>query len=79
MLLKKGVELPLGMSKFFNAAKVDSLNVPIEYLLGKVVSADVIDTDTGEILLNANSLITEELIEVLTTAKIKKTQYYFYQ
>ena len=49
-----------------------SINAPLEYLLGKVISSDVVDTDTGEILLSANTVITEESIEVLTTTKIKK-------
>ena len=41
-------------------------------MIGKVISSDVIDTTTGEILLPANTLISEESIEVLTTTKIKK-------
>ena len=77
IVVEKGRRITARHVKILDAAKVDSLNVPIEYLLGKVVSADVVDTDTGEILLNANSLITEELIEVLTTAKIKKLNIIF--
>ena len=37
-----------------------------------MIASDVVDTDTGEILLSANAVITEESIEVLTTTKIKK-------
>ena len=44
----------------------------LEYLIGKVISSDIVDTDTGEILLAANTLISEESIEVLTATKIKK-------
>ena len=77
IVVEKGRRITARHVKILDAAKVDSLNVPIEYLLGKVVSADVVDTDTGEILLNSNSLITEELIEVLTTAKIKKLNIIF--
>jgi DNA-directed RNA polymerase subunit beta len=77
IVVEKGRRVTARHVKILDDAKVDSLNVPIEYLLGKVVSSDVVDTDTGEILLNANSLITEELIEVLTTAKIKKLNIIF--
>jgi DNA-directed RNA polymerase subunit beta len=77
IIVEKGRRITAKHVKILDAAKVDSLNVPNEYLLGKVVSTDVIDTDTGEILLNANSLITEELIEVLITAKIKKLNIIF--
>ena len=57
LLLNKGVELLLSMQKFFKTAKVDSINAPLEYLIGKVISSDIVDTDTGEILLAANTLI----------------------
>jgi hypothetical protein len=33
---------------------------PFEYLLDKVVSQDVIDKETGEILIAANTVISEE-------------------
>ena len=37
-----------------------------------MIASDVVDTDTGEILISANTVITEESIEVLLTTKIKK-------
>ena len=37
-----------------------------------MISSDIVDTDTGEILLEANTLISEESIEVLTQLKLKK-------
>ena len=38
------------------------LNVPEEYLMGKVLAKDVIDTETGEILAVANTEITQALL-----------------
>ncbi|GMQ96765.1 MAG: DNA-directed RNA polymerase subunit beta [Gammaproteobacteria bacterium] len=41
------------------------LMVPEEYLLGRVLSHNIIDTETGEIIANANDEITEEILEAI--------------
>ena len=41
------------------------LAVPPEYLIGKVIAKAVVDTETGELLADANQEITEELLEKL--------------
>jgi DNA-directed RNA polymerase subunit beta len=47
------------------------LNVPREYLLERVVSKDVIDESTGEILLPCNTVITDELLDAMLESGIK--------
>jgi len=44
-------------------ADMTSLTVPPSYLIGRVISKDMIDTDSGELLLSANDEITEEVLE----------------
>lgn len=44
-------------------AGLDAIEVPAEYLIGKIIAKDIIDTETGEILIPANSEITEEVLE----------------
>ena len=46
-------------------AKLKELEVPAEFLLGKAMYKDIIDKSTGEVAINANDEITEELIEQL--------------
>jgi len=46
-------------------AKMTSLTVPANYLIGRVIAKDMIDTDSGELLLSANDEITEEVLETL--------------
>jgi len=53
-------------------AGVTALQVPAEYLLGRVLSKDLIDTDSGELLLSANDEITEEVLETLTRFDINE-------
>ena len=44
-------------------AGLTSLNVPVEYVFGHVTAEDVVDAETGEILLPCNTLVTEEVLE----------------
>jgi DNA-directed RNA polymerase subunit beta len=50
---------------------VDKLVVPNEYLEGKVLAHDIVDTETGELLAPANSELTAELVEQLIEAGIE--------
>ena len=43
--------------------------VPDDFLLGRTLAHNVVDTDTGEILANANDEITEELLAKLREAE----------
>ncbi|SVC48010.1 uncharacterized protein METZ01_LOCUS300864, partial [marine metagenome] len=72
VVVEQGRRITSKHANMLEKAGVNFLSAPFEYLLGKVISSDVVDVDTGEILLLANSVITEESIEVLTTTKIKK-------
>ena len=56
---------------------VKSLVVPDDYLPGKILSHNVIDKETGEVIANANDEITQELVDKLREADIKviKTLY----
>jgi len=50
---------------------VDKLVVPNEYLEGKILAHDIVDTETGELLAAANAELTPELIEQLIEAGIE--------
>ena len=55
-------------------ANLAKISVPQEFLLGRVLAQNVIDTDSGEIIANANDEITEELLKKLTDAGVAKIQ-----
>jgi len=46
------------------------LDVPVEYLLGKVMAKDIADPKTGELVCEGNAEITEELLEQLRAAGV---------
>ncbi len=49
---------------------VSQLEVPVEYLLGKVLAKDIIDPTTGELLCEGNSEITEEVLEQMRSRNV---------
>jgi DNA-directed RNA polymerase subunit beta len=53
---------------------VQSLLVPKDYLLGKILAKNIINTETGEVIANANDELTEELIEALEEAGIDELE-----
>ncbi len=55
-------------------AKLKKLQVPDDYLVGKMLGEDIIEKSTGELLAAANTEITEELVQSLRDAGIKTFQ-----
>lgn len=55
-------------------AGLKELEVPVEYLYGKVLARHVVDEETGEIIAECNSTITAELLEKLGAAKVKQIE-----
>src|SRR5574340_371462 len=53
-------------------AGIDKLEVPDEFLIGRVIANNVVDKDSGEIIANANDEITEALLHNLQAAGISK-------
>ena len=55
-------------------AKIEVLEVPAEFLLGKAMYKDIIDESTGEVAVNANDEITEEMLEKLIEMGVSEFQ-----
>ncbi len=60
--------------KQLDKAGITSLVVPTEYLLGKVIAHDIVDLETGEVMLPANTEITEDALMVLQKIGTKEFQ-----
>ena len=57
-----------------DAAGITQIAVPEDFLVGRVVAQNVIDTDTGEILANANDEVTESVLAKLVEAGVDSLQ-----
>ncbi|VVH64907.1 DNA-directed RNA polymerase beta subunit (EC [uncultured Gammaproteobacteria bacterium] len=74
VVAEKGRRVTSKHVKTLEKAGVKSINTPLEYLLDKVISQDVIDKATGEILIAANTVVSEEVLELIIANKIKKLE-----
>src|SRR5690348_7701004 len=51
-------------------AKITTLEVPDDYMVGRILANDIVDASTGELLASANDELTADLIEKLRKAGI---------
>jgi DNA-directed RNA polymerase subunit beta len=55
-------------------AGVKKLNVPRDYIYGKIVAHDVVNTETGEVIVKANEVLTAASVEKLIEAGIDRIE-----
>ncbi|NND91574.1 MAG: DNA-directed RNA polymerase subunit beta [Granulosicoccus sp.] len=55
-------------------ANVKKLEIPADYLVGKILFHDIVDPATGELMAEANAELTPELVEQIHEAGIKKIE-----
>ena len=77
VLVEKGRRVTARHIQALDKAGVKSLAVPFEYLVGKAIARNIIDTETGEILVEANAEVTAELLAKLVEAEVKEIQTLF--
>src|SRR3954470_23590483 len=59
------------------SAGIKKIDAPDEFILGRTLSHDVVNKDTGEIIASANDEITETALAKLREAKVDKIQTLF--
>ena len=57
--------------KQVESAGVKTLDVGNEYLIGRILAHNIVDTDSGELIAGCNDEITPELLETLREHKVK--------
>ncbi|CAN0601893.1 unnamed protein product, partial [Ectocarpus sp. 12 AP-2014] len=62
LIVEEGRRITARHIKQLEKAKINELEVPTEYLYGRVLARDMIDTKSGEVLVEANSELTEEIV-----------------
>jgi len=72
VIVANGKRITARHVKLIEKVNMKALQVPDDYLLGKIIAHSVIDKESGELLADANAEITEELLQQLRAAGIKK-------
>jgi DNA-directed RNA polymerase subunit beta len=74
LIVEEGRRITAKHVRDMESSRVDQLVVPTEYLEGKILAHDIVDTETGELLAPANAELTPELIEILIEKEIDHIQ-----
>jgi DNA-directed RNA polymerase subunit beta len=53
-------------------AKIKQLEIPADYLHGRALANDIVDEKTGEVIVECNTELSEEVMEIMTEAGVKK-------
>jgi DNA-directed RNA polymerase subunit beta len=77
LIVKKNRKFTRGAIKKIEAAKIKTLPLDKEELLTKVAAHDVVDENTGEVLLECNEEIADEKLEELRARGIKEFKVLF--
>ena len=65
VIVEKDRRITMRHVSALHKAGLREVRVPREYLVGKVVATDVVDTSTGEIVVQANAVLTGETLDKL--------------
>ncbi|HJR71927.1 MAG TPA: DNA-directed RNA polymerase subunit beta [Gammaproteobacteria bacterium] len=77
VIVEKDRRITMKHVRELEAGKVKELDVPVDYLEGKILAHDVVDQSTGELIASANDELTKAIIDKLIAAGIKKIETLF--
>ena len=72
IIIEEGKRITPRHIRQMEKAGVDELSVPRDYLLGRFLARDVVDTNTGEVVIECNTEITNEVVNGLIKAGVKE-------
>lgn len=72
VIIEEGRRITARHIRQMEKANVSELFVPGEYLVGRALARNVVDQETGEILYECNTEITEEILEGLQKAGVSE-------
>ena len=78
VIVEEGKRITARHIKEIKEAGLERLAVTEEYLIGRVLAKDVVNTDTGEMIAECNTEITEELLEALRAAEVETLHTVYY-
>ena len=77
MLVEVGRRITARHVRLLERSGLRRLDVPRDYLLERVIARDVVDKATGEIFIPCNTRISDEILDKLTEAGVKKIETIF--
>lgn len=72
VIVSKGQKITRRHINNMHKNELTEIEVPVEYLVGKTIANDIVDSKTGELVVGCNSILTLDLIAKVTEAGHKK-------
>ena len=70
VIVEEGRRITAKHIRQMNKAGITEIEVPAEYLYGKILAHNIVDEETGELIAEVNTEITEELLNKLIEAGV---------
>ncbi|WP_317933550.1 DNA-directed RNA polymerase subunit beta [Halioxenophilus sp. WMMB6] len=70
VIVEEGRRITARHIRQMEKAGVEELVVPTDYMVGRALATDLVDTNTGEILIECNTELTEDALEQLRAAGV---------
>nr|WP_321268774.1 DNA-directed RNA polymerase subunit beta [uncultured Tolumonas sp.] len=77
VVVEKGRRITARHIRQLEKANVNQIEVPVEYVVGKISAKDYVNPQTGEVLINANTALSLEAIANLSVAGFKQFEILF--
>jgi DNA-directed RNA polymerase subunit beta len=77
VIVKKNTKFTKAAIRKMKEAKLERLAVEVEELVGKVAAHDIVDPETGEVIVEVNEELTEPKLERIRDAKIESFRVLF--
>jgi DNA-directed RNA polymerase subunit beta len=77
VVVEKGRRITARHIRQLEKANVTQIEVPVEYVVGKISAKDYVNPQTGEVLINANTALSLEAIANLSVAGFKQFEILF--
>ncbi|RLA11355.1 MAG: DNA-directed RNA polymerase subunit beta, partial [Gammaproteobacteria bacterium] len=77
VLVEQGRRITAMHIKALKKSAVKQIVVPEDYVMGRILADNLVDTETGEVFANANDEITEELLALIREKGIKQIKTIF--
>ncbi|MBK8992699.1 MAG: DNA-directed RNA polymerase subunit beta, partial [Gammaproteobacteria bacterium] len=74
VIIERGRRITARHIRLMEKAKLETLQVPAEYMVGRSLARDIVDTDTGEVLLDCNTELTADMLGKLAAKGIKRIE-----
>jgi len=74
IIVEKGRRISARHIRLIKKTDIKTLKLPSDFILNKVISKEIVDKETGEVVVSANTRIDEDVLKKLHELKIKNIE-----